>query len=110
MSEELKKYVEDALYNWIKKQIEAGNFKANLKILIDSPIEVRGMKGKIIGEIVLSEQVPDRMPIVPLGYTAGSEAPAQDQGSGAQKKEAQGGSSDEMSLAEVDKLLRSLGV
>ncbi len=110
MSEELKKYVEDALYNWIKKQIEEGNFKANLKILIDSPIEVRGMKGKIVGEIVLSEQVPERLPIVPLGYTSGSEAPPPEQSSGNQKKAAQGESSEEMSLAEVDKLLRSLGV
>lgn len=110
MSEELKKYVEDALYNWIKRQIEEGNFKANLKILIDSPIEVRGMKGKIVGEIVLSEQVPERLPIVPLGYATTPEAPAQGQSSGTQKKEAQGESSEEMSLAEVDKLLRSLGV
>jgi len=108
MSEELKKYVEDALYNWIKKQIEEGNFKANLRIMIDSPIEVRGMKGKIVGEIVLSEQVPERLPIIPIGYQAGSETPAQDQGSGTKKKEGQ--SSEDMSLAEVDKLLRSLGV
>jgi len=108
MSEELKKYVEDALYNWIKKQIEEGNFKANLRIMIDSPIEVRGMKGKIVGEIVLSEQVPERLPIIPIGYPTGSETPAQDQGSGTKKKEGQ--SSEEMSLAEVDKLLRSLGV
>jgi hypothetical protein len=108
MSEELKKYVEDALYNWIKKQIEEGNFKANLKIIIDSPIEIRGMKGKIVGEIALSEQVPERPPIIPIGYPTRAEAPAQDQGNGAQKKEGQ--SSEEMSLAEVDKLLRSLGV
>lgn len=108
MSEELKKYVEDALYNWIKKQIEAGNFKANLKIEIDSPIEVRGMKGRIVGEIVLSEPVPERLPIMPLGYSPTAEAAAQAPGSGEEKKEGQ--SQEEMSLAEVDKLLRSLGV
>jgi hypothetical protein len=108
MSEELKKYVEDALYNWVKKQIEEGNFKANLKIVIDSPIEVRGMKGKIVGEIVISEQVPERLPIVPIGYPARSEGTAPEQGNENPKKDGQ--SSEEMSLAEVDKLLRSLGV
>ncbi len=108
MSEELKQYVEDSLYKWVKRQIEEGNFKANLKIEIDSPIEVKGMKGRIVGEIVLSEQVPERLPIVPIGYSTGSEAPPPDQGSNAQKKEGQ--NSEEMSLAEVDKLLRSLGV
>lgn len=108
MSEELRKYIEDALYSWIKKQIEEGNFKANLKIEIDSPIEVRGMKGKIVGEIVLSEQAPERLPIVPIGYPAKAEAP-QEQGGDGQKKEGQA-QAEEMSLSEVDKLLRSLGV
>jgi hypothetical protein len=110
MSEELKKYVEDALFNWVKKQIEEGNFKANLRIEIDSPIEVRGMKGKIVGEIVLSEQVPERLPIVPIEYPGKGEGAAQEQGSEGQKKEGQAQNSEEMSLSDVDKLLRSLGV
>lgn len=109
MSEELKQYVEDALFKWIKKQIEEGNFKANLRIEIDSPIEVRGMKGRIVGEIVLSEQVPERLPIVPIGYPAKAEDPAPEQGNEGQKK-GQSQNSEEMSLSDVDKLLRSLGV
>lgn len=108
MNEELKKYVEDALYNWLKKQIEEGNFKANLRIEIDSPIEIRGMKGKIVGEIVLSEQVPERLPIVPINYQAKSEGGLPEGGSEGQKKDGQ--NPEEMSLSEVDKLLRSLGV
>lgn len=108
MSEELKKYVEDALYNWLKKQIEEGNFKANLRIEIDSPIEIRGMKGKIVGEIVLSEQVPERLPIVPINYQAKADGGLPEGGAEGQKKDGQ--NPEEMSLSEVDKLLRSLGV
>jgi hypothetical protein len=110
MSEDLKKYIEDALFNWIKKQIEDGNFKCNLRIEIDSPIEVRGMKGKIVGEIMLSEQAPERLPIVPIGYPVKAEGTAQEQNTEGGKKEGQAQNSEEMSLSEVDKLLRSLGV
>jgi hypothetical protein len=110
MSEELRKYVEDALYKWIRKQIEEGNFKANLRIEIDSPIEVKGMKGRVVGEIILSEQIPDRLSSIPSEYPkkAGEESAVA--GSGEQKKDGKAQSSEEMSLSDVDKLLRSLGV
>lgn len=110
MSEELKKYVEDALYKWIMKQIEEGNFKANLRIEIDSPIEVKGMKGRVVGEIILSEQVPERLSSIPAEYPKKAEGESAEAGSGEQKKERQAQSSEEMSLSDVDKLLKSLGV
>jgi hypothetical protein len=110
MSEELKKYVEDALYKWIRKQIEEGNFKANLRIEIDSPIEVKGMKGRVVGEIILSEQVPERLPSIPAEYPKKGKGESAEADSGEQKKEGRAQSSEEMSLSDVDKLLKSLGV
>lgn len=110
MSEELKKYVEDALNKWIMKQIEEGNFKANLRIEIDSPIEVKGMKGRVVGEIILSEQVPGRLPSIPAEYPKKAEEESTEVGRGGQKKEGQAQSSEEMSLSDVEKLLKSLGV
>ncbi|MGC8936660.1 MAG: hypothetical protein ACP5KV_04770 [Candidatus Methanomethylicaceae archaeon] len=96
MSEELKRYVEDALYKWIVKQIEEGKFRANLRIEIDTPIEVRGMKGRVVGEILLSEE-KSTTPQVSLPAKAPEE----------KKSSAEG---EEMSLQEVEKLLKSLGV
>ncbi|MBC7113742.1 MAG: hypothetical protein H5T34_07025, partial [Candidatus Methanomethyliales bacterium] len=49
MSEELRQYVEDAVYKWIAKQIEQGKFRANLRIEIDTPIEIKGLKGRVVG-------------------------------------------------------------
>lgn len=101
MSEELRRYVEDALYKWIVKQIEEGKFKANLRIEIDTPIEVRGLKGKVVGEILLSEEkTPSEEKIMPQ-----VSEPIKTQ---YVKKSSTDG--EEMSLQEVEKLLRSLGV
>lgn len=107
MSEELKRYVEDALYKWIKKQIEEGNFRANLRIEIDNPIEVRGMKGRLVGEIIISDSTNESLP--PMHIYEPKKADddkddKDDKGSGDPK------GSEEMSLADVDKLLKSLGV
>jgi hypothetical protein len=102
MSEELKKYVEEALYKWIKKQIEEGNFKANLRIEIDNPIEIRGMKGRILGEIVLSGETVSKGNSYPMEMPKKAEEP--------KKENANKNSQEDMSLAEVDRLLKSLGV
>jgi hypothetical protein len=102
MSEELKKYVEEALYKWIKKQIEEGNFKANLRIEIDNPIEIRGMKGRVVGEIMLSGESVESIPSYRVELPKKEEEP--------KKENANKGSQEDMSLAEVDRLLRSLGV
>jgi len=104
MSEELKRYVEEALYKWIMKQIEEGNFKANLRIEIDHPIEVKGMKGRIVGEITLSEKEPvvEKVPSYAVDPAKKEEV---------KKKEgATEGQGEEMSLQDVEKLLRQLGV
>jgi len=100
MSEELRRCIEDAVYKYVKRQIEEGKFSANLRIEIDNPIEIRGMKGRVVGYITLGEKegmsysVPT-LPPQPLPEKGGQE-------------EAKKG--DEMGLQEVDKLLRSLGV
>jgi len=102
MSEELRRYVEDALYKWIVKQIEQGKFRANLRIEIDTPIEVKGLKGRVVGEILLTE-----------GRTSTEEKSPPSQASESMKSHGvEKGSTDgeEMSLQEVEKLLRSLGV
>ena len=103
MSEELKRYVEEALYKWIQRQIEEGNFKANLRIEIDHPIEVKGMKGRIVGEITLSEKEPvvEKVP----SYVV-DPAKKEDK----KKEGAAEGQGEEMSLKDVEKLLRQLGV
>ncbi|MCX8182632.1 MAG: hypothetical protein N3D12_05890 [Candidatus Methanomethyliaceae archaeon] len=101
MSEELKRYVEDALYKWIAKQIEQGKFRANLRIEIDTPIEVKGLKGRVVGEILLSDE-----------KTPYEEKISSSQVESAKPIEVKKSSTDgeEMSLQEVEKLLRSLGV
>jgi hypothetical protein len=103
MSEELRRYVEEAIYKWVKKQIDAGNFKANLRIEIDNPIEIRGMKGRVVGDIIISEQTPERVPESLPSYTV---EPKKD----GSKKEGNDQAQEDMSLAEVDRLLKSLGV
>ncbi len=101
MSEELRRYVEDALYKWIAKQVEQGKFRANIKIEIDTPIEIKGLKGRVVGEIILSEE---RAPYDEKVVSQASEpVKPQDVKKGATEGE-------EMSLQEVEKLLRSLGV
>jgi hypothetical protein len=101
MSEELRRYVEDAVYKWIAKQIEQGKFRANLRIEIDTPIEIKGLKGRVVGEILLSgERTPSEEKAI--SQTSGP-VKSQDANKGSTEGE-------EMSLQEVEKLLRSLGV
>ncbi|MDI9643718.1 MAG: hypothetical protein QFX35_00680 [Candidatus Verstraetearchaeota archaeon] len=90
MSEELKRQIEELVYSWVKKQLEDGNCTMNLRIEVDAPLELKGMRGRVCGEILLggtqSVAVPPK---------ADSESKAQ---------------CGEMSLQEVEKLLKSLGV
>jgi len=104
MSEELKRYVEEALSKWIQKQIEEGNFKANLRIEIDHPIEVKGLKGRIVGDIILSEKesVVEKVPSNSVDPSKKEE--------GKKKEGMAEGQGEEMSLQEVERLLRQLGV
>ncbi|MGQ9760230.1 MAG: hypothetical protein ACUVQ5_06680 [Candidatus Methanomethylicaceae archaeon] len=105
MSEELKRCVEDALYRWIMKQMEQGKFRANLRIEIDTPIEVKGLKGRLVGEIFLTEVERSQMPVaVSLKEGRGEGA------TGTGGEGVGGGEGGEMRLQEVEKLLRSLGV
>jgi len=96
MSEELKERIEELVFKWVKRQLEDGNCRMNLRIEIDTPIELRGMKGRICGDIL-------------LGGTPTEEPAKADPGAEPQdcKKEV---AEAEMSLQEVEKLLRSLGV
>ncbi len=98
MSEELKRYIEEAVYKYIKRQIEEGKFSASLRIEIDSPIEIRGMKGRVVGYITLGEKeaVGYSVPMLPQQPLA--------------KKEGEEEKGEDMDLQDVDKLLRSLGV
>ncbi len=96
MSEELKQRIEEYVFKWIKKQLEDGNCKMNLRIEIDTPIELRGMKGRICGEILLGGTPAN----APASAETGNEL--QDP-----KKEV---AETEISLQEVERLLRSLGV
>ncbi|MDH5811721.1 MAG: hypothetical protein QXO54_05730 [Candidatus Methanomethylicaceae archaeon] len=102
MSEELRRYVEDALYKWIAKQIEQGNFRANLRIEIDTPIEIKGLKGRVVGEILLSEDKTTYEVKMPAPQTSEPIKPIEG------KKASTDG--EEMSLQEVEKLLKSLGI
>jgi predicted Mrr-cat superfamily restriction endonuclease len=104
MSEELKRYVEEALGKWIQKQIEEGNFKANLRIEIDHPIEVKGLKGRIVGNIILSEKesVVEKVPSYSVDPSKKEEEKKKD--------ETAEGQGEEMSLQDVESLLRQLGV
>ncbi|MEJ5293592.1 MAG: hypothetical protein WHS82_08365 [Candidatus Methanosuratincola sp.] len=96
MNEELKERIEELVYKWIKRQLEDGNCKMNLRIEIDTPIELKGMKGRICGDILLGGSQTS----APAGTEAGTEP--QD----CKKEVAEA----EMSLQEVENLLRSLGV
>lgn len=96
MSEELKERIEELVFKWIKRQLEDGNCKMNLRIEIDTPIELRGMKGRICGDILLGE-APRSAPV---------ETDPQTEPQDCKKEVAEA----EMSLQEVEKLLRSLGV
>jgi len=100
MSEELRRCIEEAVYKYVKRQIEEGKFTANLRIEIDNPIEIRGMKGRVVGYITLGEKEGMSYSVPTL-----SQQPLPEKGG---QKEAKKG--DEMELQEVDKLLRSLGV
>ena len=100
MSEELKRFIEDAVYKWIKKQLEEGSYITNLRIEIDNPIEVKGMKGRIVGEIILGNGNP-------IGQQVPDESHIHEKAGATLPKEAAG---EEMSLQEVEKLLKSLGV
>ncbi len=110
MNEELRRYVEDALAKWIKKQIEEGRFTASLKIVLDEPIEVRGMRGKLVGEIIFGEKGEQPGTPAPPSYGYGrAEERVQVQQQGSQNSQkAEGG--EIMSMQEIDKLLKSLGV
>ncbi len=96
MNEELKERIEELVFKWVKRQLEDGNCRMNLMIEIDTPIEVRGIKGRICGDILLGGMPDDS----PTKVEPSSEP--QD----CKKDVAEA----EMSLQEVEKLLRSLGV
>ncbi len=101
MSEELKRCIEDAVYKYVKNQIEEGKFTANLRIEIDNPIEIRGMKGRVVGEILLGERGTLSYSVPVMRQQTSQEKESQQE---QQKK------GEEMGLQDVDKLLRSLGV
>ncbi|MEN3006717.1 MAG: hypothetical protein ABC505_03670 [Candidatus Methanosuratincola petrocarbonis] len=96
MNDELKERIEELVFKWVKRQLEDGNYRMNLRIEIDTPIELRGMKGRICGEILLGG--------TPTDAPAKAEPVADTQDCKKEVAEA------EMSLQEVEKLLRSLGV
>jgi len=96
MSEELKERIEELVFKWIKRQLEDGNCRMNLRIEIDTPIELRGMKGRICGDISLGGTQTSTPSV--------AETPTEAQDCKKEVAEA------EMSLQEVEKLLRSLGV
>ncbi|MEN3052830.1 MAG: hypothetical protein ABC606_03400 [Candidatus Methanosuratincola petrocarbonis] len=96
MSEELKERIEELVFKWVKRQLEDGNCRINLRIEIDTPIELRGMKGRICGDIILGKTPTD----------APTEADPVGEPRDCKKEVAEA----EMSLQEVEKLLRSLGV
>uniref|UniRef100_A0A7C3J4V9 Uncharacterized protein n=1 Tax=Candidatus Methanomethylicus mesodigestus TaxID=1867258 RepID=A0A7C3J4V9_9CREN len=99
MSEELRQSLEDAIYKHIKKQIESGCFEARLRIEIDQPIEIKGMKGRIVGEIAFSQPQPLQTPAPVAQIEEGKKALQEEP---PQKQEA------EMSMQEVENLLKSL--
>ncbi|MDH7556530.1 MAG: hypothetical protein ACQXXL_06950 [Candidatus Methanosuratincola sp.] len=96
MSEELKERIEELVFKWVKRQLEEGNCRMNLRIEIDTPIELRGMKGRIYGDILLGG--------TQTSAPSGAETATEPQDCKKEVAEA------EMSLQEVEKLLRSLGV
>lgn len=96
MSKELKERVEELVFKWIKRQLEDGNYRINLRIEIDTPIELNDMKGRICGDIFLGG--------APADATVKKDPGAEQQDCKKELAEA------EMSLQEVEKLLRSLGV
>ncbi|MDH5806724.1 MAG: hypothetical protein QXW62_02800 [Candidatus Methanomethylicaceae archaeon] len=83
MNDDLKKHLEEAIYKLIMESIKNGKLKTKLKIEINTDIELRGLKGKLIGEILIGEE-----PSINIGTTV----------------------KEEMSLQEIDKILKSLGV
>jgi hypothetical protein len=106
MSEqELKRFVEDAVYKYVKKQIEEGKYIANLRIEIDHPIEINGMKGRIVGEIMLGRSEPVIQSMPTIAY-----APAPAEGEKKEGMHSKQAAEEEMSMQEVERLLKSLGV
>lgn len=85
MNEDLKKCLEEAIYKLIMESIKNGRLKVNLKIEINTDIELRGLRGKLIGEILIGEESSTNI------RTSASRP-------------------EEMSLQEIDKILKSLGV
>lgn len=85
MDDDLKKRLEEVLYKYIMESIKDGKMRINLKIEINTDLELRGLKGKLVGEILIGEE-----PSVTTKTTAIKP--------------------EEMSLQEIDKILKSLGV
>ena len=104
MSEELKRFVDEAVYKYIKKQIQEGKYIASLRIEIDQPIEIKGMKGRIVGEIVLASSEP-----LSNGSPTMTYEPAKKDGK-EQQQVSKRPQEEEMSMQEVEKILKSLGV
>ncbi|MCS7097982.1 MAG: hypothetical protein NZ922_03265 [Candidatus Methanomethyliaceae archaeon] len=81
MNEDLKKCLEDAIYKLIMENIKNGKLRANLRIEVSTDIDIRGLKGRLIGEILIGEESMPRIE-----------------------------TSKEASLQDIDKILKSLGI
>ncbi len=82
---DLKQYIEETIYKILLENLKKGKFCANLKIEIDMPIEIKGIKGRIVGEITIG----DTLNI---------------------SKEIKTNKTEEISLKEIENILKSLGV
>jgi hypothetical protein len=83
--DDLKKYIEETVYRILLENLKKGKFCANLKIEIDMPIEIKGIKGRVVGEITIGDTL---------------EIP----------KEIKTDKTEEVSLKEIENILKSLGV
>ncbi|MCC6013429.1 MAG: hypothetical protein LM593_03575 [Candidatus Verstraetearchaeota archaeon] len=79
---DLKQYIEETIYKILIENLKKGNFSANLKIEIDMPIEIKGVKGRIVGEITIGDTL----------------------------KEVKINKTEEVNLNEIENILKSLGV
>lgn len=85
MNDDLKRQLEETIYKLIVESLKSGRLRANLKIEINTDIDIRGLKGKLVGEISISEEPPTN-----IGTTTIKP--------------------EDVSLQEIDKILKSLGV
>lgn len=81
MNEDLKKCLENVIYKLIMDSIKNGKLKANLKIEVSTDIDIQGLKGKLIGEILIGEEPRPHIE-----------------------------TSKEANLQDIDKILKSLGI